>query len=233
MKLTFGAGAMALLVYLLAVMPVERGPEAVHRPAEAVEQSEEMVHPPAAVPPAESGGSVRLQYDVVIAPEHERGVIYRAAAEERPLALGPDLEQQRQARKKPREGVFAATLEAALADGYVALTYTLKNISGQDVRVHYGSGQKYDFVVYGEERNEVYRWSRDKSFTAALIPFVFAAGSELTFAEVWDLRDNAGLPVPPGTYTIVFAAALAPDSGALAPGQLAAEAVVAVGGWPK
>jgi hypothetical protein len=104
--------------------------------------------------------------------------------------------------EKPINGIVDTALETTLEDRKLNLNFVVRNISGDDLVLSFGSGQQYDFVVYDSRNEEVYRWSNDKAFTLALVEMDLRKGDSLSYAESWDLKDNDGNPVPKGAYTI-------------------------------
>ncbi|NHN30618.1 hypothetical protein G9U52_12325 [Paenibacillus sp. S3N08] len=56
--------------------------------------------------------------------------------------------------------------------------------------------------MYNEQNKEVYRWSNNKAFTAALSKLDLKKDEKLSYTEVWNLQDDQGKPVPSGNYTI-------------------------------
>jgi len=179
------------------------------------------------MPVPEPSNEVHGESEIVIEPV-DKSVIYEGEPEKMELRLDPKFEKDISDKKKPVQGLFTSSLETAEADGKIALRFTLKNVSGKDLRVHHGSGQKYDFIVRNERGEEVYRWSYNKAFTTALIEFTFGKDRELSFTEEWDLLDVEGNPVPPGKYEIVFTAAIGLDSGTPDPEELTARTVVEI-----
>lgn len=67
--------------------------------------------------------------------------------------------------------------------------------------ITYRSGQYYDFWVEQNGR-EVWRWSRGRMFTQALVNQTLNAGAVLQFSAQWDGQGRDGKPVAPGTYTV-------------------------------
>ena len=139
------------------------------------------------------------------------------------IILPSELVKELQEKKGPRLGLFETKMEVEPVDGMLEIRISLKNISGESVSVHYGSGQQYDYWVYNEQNEEVYRWSADKSFTQALIDLELDRGEELTFIEQWDLRDNEGKPLQAGKYEIVSRIMLGLRSGEISSDELTAQ----------
>jgi len=137
------------------------------------------------------------------------------------------------AKKRPTyvKDLLHTKLEAKTGTESVKLAFSVKNVSGRELKLTFGSGMQYDFAVYDGRHDEVYRWSLDKSFTQALIEKKLKRDEALEFEEEWSLADNSGAPVPDGDYTvrlIIHAAADLPGGQLLAPGQLEAEADVTI-----
>jgi len=95
--------------------------------------------------------------------------------------------------------------------------------TGKALPITYGSGQRYDFWVYNEQNEEIYRWSNNKAFTQALIEHKLKKSEQLAFEETWNLLDNEGNPVPPGTYTIKVMIMIGSDSETIHPDELSAQ----------
>jgi hypothetical protein len=75
---------------------------------------------------------------------------------------------------------------SATVNGDVTLTFTVKNPSGDAVKVVFPSGQRYDFVVADSGTGtSVWTWSANKSFVAALGEETIPAGGSRTYVEKW------------------------------------------------
>ncbi|HOM02357.1 MAG TPA: BsuPI-related putative proteinase inhibitor [Acetivibrio sp.] len=72
-------------------------------------------------------------------------------------------------------------------DGY-KMTLTIKNGGKNEVVIMHGSGQKYDFVLLDDKKEEVYRWSEGKGFTMALTETHIPSGKTVEFSEVIDAK---------------------------------------------
>jgi len=147
-------------------------------------------------------------------------------SEARAINLFPELEEAIKEKKQPLTGLFETAMETRQSDGKVDIRFTLKNISGRDLKLHTGSSQRYDFHVLNEKGEEVYRWSNGKAFTAALVEFELKQSGQLEFTEVWMYQDNGGEPVPPGKYTIVVQIMAKPDSGTVNAEELTAKTMI-------
>lgn len=84
----------------------------------------------------------------------------------------------------------------------VRMTLNVRNTGTAPAVFNFSSGQRYEFVVRDDGR-EIWRWSRGRAFTQALSTLSLSPGEALRFQEVWPGVNNAGLPVPAGSYTLV------------------------------
>lgn len=130
--------------------------------------------------------------------------------------------------KEPLSGLFDAELEARMDNGKIRLQYTLTNISGRELEMVYGSGKQYDYWVYDESGDEVYRWSHDKAFIQVITNVLVGVGEQLVFEEEWPMLNYEGEVVSPGVYTIQFKSSLSPRSGTISYEELLADAVVEI-----
>ncbi len=69
--------------------------------------------------------------------------------------------------------------------------------------LYYRTSQRYDLAVINSQDQEVWRWSRDRTFAQVTEEVSLEANEMLSFPETWDQRDNDGQQVPPGDYQIV------------------------------
>lgn len=69
--------------------------------------------------------------------------------------------------------------------------------------LYYRTSQRYDLAVVDSQGQEVWRWSRDRAFAQVTEEVPLGAGETLSFAEIWDQRENDGQQVPLGNYQIV------------------------------
>lgn len=107
---------------------------------------------------------------------------------------------------KPKEaetvaGLFSTQMEVRAGSGQVELVLSFANLSGHTQTLVFGSGQSYDWAVFDGQDKEVYRWSHDKSFTAAIRELQLESGGIWKFEDTWNLRDESG-PLPEGVYTL-------------------------------
>jgi|GEM_PF-3877434 len=113
------------------------------------------------------------------------------------------LEKEGLQKQQPLTGLFNTTVDAIYVDGRFKIRFSLKNISGEELEVVHGSGQRYDLWVLDEVGEEVFRWSDDKAFTMALIEYELEKGEEIAFEEEWNREDREGSLVPAGRYKIM------------------------------
>jgi hypothetical protein len=69
--------------------------------------------------------------------------------------------------------------------------------------LYYRTSQRYDLAVTNSQGQEVWRWSRDRTFAQVTEEVPLGANGMLSFPETWDQRDNDGQQVPLGNYRIV------------------------------
>lgn len=129
---------------------------------------------------------------------------------------------------KPIQGLFETTVDTVEAGDKININFALKNISGKDLIISYGSGQQYDILVYNEQHEEVYKWSLNKAFTQALIVRELDKSGQLLFNEEWNLKDNKGNPIPTGKYRIAVRVMIELESGNISPDELTAESIVVI-----
>jgi len=67
-------------------------------------------------------------------------------------------------------------------DGY-KMALTIKNNSKKDVVIQHFSGQKYDFVLLDDKKEELYRWSGDRAFVEILTSTEIPAGKTVEFRK--------------------------------------------------
>jgi hypothetical protein len=147
---------------------------------------------------------------------------------EREVTLDPKYEKELQEKKKPMQGLFETSLGTVNGDGKIDINFSLKNISGKNLQVSFGSGQKYDIWVYNEQNEEVFKWSNKYAFTQALIEQEIGKEGKLIFHEEWNLLDNKGNPVPAGKYTIEIKVMIGLISGTISQDELIAKSIIEV-----
>jgi hypothetical protein len=68
----------------------------------------------------------------------------------------------------------------------------------------FNSSKTYDFVITDPATGqEIWRWSQGLMFAQVIRSDSIRGSSNWTFSEVWNYRDNARNPVPPGRYLLV------------------------------
>ena len=50
----------------------------------------------------------------------------------------------------------------------IIMTVKIFNYTEEKITFHFNTSQRYDFIIENEERNEIWRWSKDKMFAMAL-----------------------------------------------------------------
>ncbi|MCC6484357.1 MAG: hypothetical protein IT209_05860 [Armatimonadetes bacterium] len=83
----------------------------------------------------------------------------------------------------------------------VSFAMTLRNTGAEAVTCHRSSSQRFEIVAEREGR-AVWKWSSGRFFTAAIETFTVRPGENVTYRAEWDLTDEEGRAVKPGTYQI-------------------------------
>jgi len=83
----------------------------------------------------------------------------------------------------------------------VAARIKLVNATRSTVRLDFTSGQRYDFIVIDRNGNEVFRWSADKLFIAALGSETLRPEESLIYDVKFNLPGGKNL-LPEGAYTM-------------------------------
>lgn len=112
--------------------------------------------------------------------------------------------KERLQKLKKSVHVVQADLQVQQDGNEFLFEYTLENRSDEDLRIIFPSGQDYDFFIYNDHDELVYRWSEGKMFIMAMHETVLAAGEKIQIQEKWDGRNREGGSVPPGEYRILF-----------------------------
>ena len=88
----------------------------------------------------------------------------------------------------------------------ISIIYEIYNAGDQDIRLQFPSAQEYDYEIYNEAGDLVYRYSDEHVFAQVIRDVLFAKGKSLTFV--------AGLPIlEKGEYRIsIWAAARGMES---------------------
>lgn len=124
------------------------------------------------VPPAESTG----EREVVVIP---------------PATLSDTLRLEVQVAAEVRQG------------DAVPIVLRLVNISARTIEVHLqGRETVFDLIVREAEGGIVWRRLEGETAMAILALRPLAPGAAFEFRHVWDQRDRAGRPVPPGRYHV-------------------------------
>jgi len=88
----------------------------------------------------------------------------------------------------------------------ISIIYEIYNAGDQDIRLQFPSAQEYEYEIYNEAGDLVYRYSDEHVFAQVIRDVLFAKGKSLTFV--------AGLPIlEKGEYRIsIWAAARGMES---------------------
>lgn len=131
------------------------------------------------------------------------------------LSLGmtwvPDGPDARQAAAPVPVVMLASDRPAYELGATATFTIAVDNPSDAPITLTFPSAQRFDVVVLAEDgQTEVWRWSGDRFFAAAVTERSFPPGLTLLGRESWDWRDQSGAPIQPGTYQVVGSLATSP-----------------------
>lgn len=99
-------------------------------------------------------------------------------------------------------GIDLTTFGAFFEEGkpiQLAITVAVRDA----MTLYYPTSQRYDLTAIDPEGEEVWRWSRDRTFLQVTQAEELKANETLSFMEIWDQLDNDGQQVPPGEYQLV------------------------------
>lgn len=74
----------------------------------------------------------------------------------------------------------------------VRMVLHVTNPTNQPVRLEFSSAQRYDFAIRTADGTNVWTWSADKGFAAALGSETIAPGASLDYSEVWKAGNRKG-----------------------------------------
>jgi len=98
--------------------------------------------------------------------------------------------------------------------GSIGFTVGIENSTGTAKTLVFSSGQFFDIEVSNRSGDVVWRWSHDKYFTQSGWDIGLEAGGSYVRGATWDLKDNNGRSVPPGTYGCrIWITTYPPDEG--------------------
>lgn len=121
------------------------------------------------------------------------------------------------ATQEKKKGPVVATLRVEPVRAHpgqkIALRLTVTNRGPREEKLVFRSGKKFDFTVKrGEE--EVWRWSRGRFFTMAIVLMTLKPGESRAFEASWEQVDNDDKRVPEGAYTVTGVVTARPEIGA-------------------
>jgi len=83
----------------------------------------------------------------------------------------------------------------------VDFNFKLKNTGEEVVDLNFPSGQQYEIVVKNDQDEEVYRYSKGKAFTQAIVDKEVKPGEDLSWNTSWNYKQD-GERVEAGTYEV-------------------------------
>jgi hypothetical protein len=84
----------------------------------------------------------------------------------------------------------------------ILIQLIVTNKTNKVFRSTFSSTQKYDFVVR-KEKEEIWRWSKDKVFAMVLTEFKLQPQESVTYQDRWTQQDEEGRTIPAGEYEII------------------------------
>ncbi|MHB8758165.1 MAG: BsuPI-related putative proteinase inhibitor [Bacillota bacterium] len=97
--------------------------------------------------------------------------------------------------------VFTKDKKAYNAGDTAKFTLTMTNKSTAPITLEFNSGNIFDFTV-AQDGQTLWQWSHDKLFIMVQVPMTLAPGEVRTYDAEWDMKNNDGLAVDPGTYGV-------------------------------
>ena len=87
---------------------------------------------------------------------------------------------------------LASSVEVEVVADTVRVVLHVTNPTNQPVRLEFSSAQRYDFAIRTAGGMDVWTWSADKGFAAALGSETIAPGGSLDYSEVWKAGNRKG-----------------------------------------
>jgi hypothetical protein len=87
---------------------------------------------------------------------------------------------------------LASSVEVEVAANTVRMVLHVTNPTNQPVTLEFSNAQRYDFAVRSADGQEIWRWSKDMGFAAALGSQTIAPGATLQFTETWRPGNRSG-----------------------------------------
>ncbi|MFY9174978.1 MAG: peptidoglycan-binding protein [Peptococcia bacterium] len=84
----------------------------------------------------------------------------------------------------------------------VRISLSKTNITTEEVTLRYRTNQIIEITITNAAGNVVWRLSNNRQFAQAQRVITIFPGGTQVINENWNLVNNAGRPVPPGTYTV-------------------------------
>lgn len=78
-------------------------------------------------------------------------------------------------------------------NGTLTMSLTIQNNTDKKITMNHTSGQKYDFKLFDDKGNNVYTWSADKMFIAALTSTELKPGENIVFSDTLDSASNTSV----------------------------------------
>lgn len=107
--------------------------------------------------------------------------------------------------KNSIKDILEDSLVAIYEEEFIELSFEIFNQSSKDAVLTFDLGEKFDYWIYNNRNQEVYRLSSQFHDTIPAIgDEIIKPNEKLIFSHKWNLRDNDGELISDGIYTIVF-----------------------------
>jgi hypothetical protein len=105
---------------------------------------------------------------------------------------GPEVNPPNADTNDAGAATLASSVEVEVVADTVRVVLHVTNPTNQPVRLEFSSAQRYDFAIRTAGGMDVWTWSADKGFAAALGSETIAPGGSLDYSEVWKAGNRKG-----------------------------------------
>jgi hypothetical protein len=105
---------------------------------------------------------------------------------------GPEVNPPNADANDAGAATLASSVEVEVVADTVRVVLHVTNPTNQPVRLEFSSAQRYDFAIRTAGGMDVWTWSADKGFAAALGSETIAPGGSLDYSEVWKAGNRKG-----------------------------------------
>jgi len=105
---------------------------------------------------------------------------------------GPEVNPPNADANDAGAATLASSVEVEVVADTVRVVLHVTNPTNQPVRLEFSSAQRYDFAIRTAGGMDVWTWSADKGFAAALGSETIAPGGSLDYSKVWKAGSRKG-----------------------------------------